>query len=644
MRFRDRRRFRRQISLAQCVLDSLESRRLLSGAPPTPAADSYDASEDVTLIADVSAGVLANDSDPENDDLVAYLDTDVSHGTLTLNPDGSFTYTPDENFNGSDAFTYMVDDGLNLAGPIMVTITVESVNDDPVAEAGGPYTVAEDQTVILSSAGSSDVDGTIDSVVWDLDEDGTFGETGVDALRGAENVANPEFLADNVEGPASFTVTVRVTDNNGGISTDSTTVAVTAVNDNPQAGNDDASVGEDDSVLIDVLADDTGLPDTGETLTITSVTEPEHGTAIIEDNKIRYTPDENYSGGDSFTYTISDGNGGTATAEVTVTVNPVNDKPEVPEVDLIRVKEGQTRTITLPAEDLETPASALVFKILSLPGLGTLIYNGEPVTIDQEITGAPVELTYTLPRSPSEVGATAFTYEVTDTGDGASSAITSEVMTVGLDLIEVGEPKFIFDSVIGAAFIDGTDASDEIVLTVEDGNLTVTVDDVVLDDSAPITSVRSVRVFGLGGNDLIDASAIDRPVYLQGGWGDDTLISGSRRDVLDGRQGDDSLTGGNHHDLLIGSEGLDDLDGGSGRDVLIGGSVPASSTYGSLRTIAQQWANTFRPVSPFSTGEGITDDAEDGLAGGTGADWFIRNLGDVLDRSVFQGDRATTLA
>lgn len=647
MHARHHRRFRRptrpsprHAALAACVLDALEQRRLL--AAPVALPDGYTTDEDTPLVV-AAPGVLSNDLDEDLDPLTAVLNTGPTNGEVVLNADGSFTYTPDDDFNGSDSFTYDASDGTGTT-TATATINVISVNDAPTADAGGPYTVAEDGSILLSSSGSADADGTIASVEWDLDNDAVFGETGVDAVRGAENVASPEFLAGGVEGPDSFTVTVRVTDNDGAQATDTATVNVTAVNDNPLADNDDATVDEDGSVLIDVLADDTDLPETGETLTITGVTDPEHGTAVIESGQVRYTPDVNYNGGDSFTYTISDGNGGASTANVTVTITPVNDAPVVPNVALVRVKEGQSRTITLPAEDTETDATALVFRILSLPGLGVLKYNGVAATVNQEITGSPLNLTYTLDRSATVVSATAFTYEVTDAGDGGDDALTSDVKTVGLDLIDVGEPEFSFDAGSGAAFVYGTEGGDDIVLTVAGGNLRVTVDGVVLSNTTPITSIRSVRVFGLGGNDLIDGAAADRSLFLQGGWGNDTLTGGARRDVLDGRQGNDALAGGNHNDLLAGGDGEDDLTGGAGRDVLIGGAPPAASTYASLRAVAEQWAETLRPVSPFSTGQGITDEEQDELTAGTGADWFIRTLGDVLDRADVQGDRATTLS
>ncbi len=77
---------------------------------PTAAADAYSTAEDTTLTVN-APGVLGDDSDPDHDPLSAVLVSGPSHGTLTLNADGSFTYSPKDNFNGTDSFTYRASDG-----------------------------------------------------------------------------------------------------------------------------------------------------------------------------------------------------------------------------------------------------------------------------------------------------------------------------------------------------------------------------------------------------------------------------------------------------------------------------------------------------------------------------------------------------
>jgi MYXO-CTERM domain-containing protein len=118
---------------------------------PVATADSYTTDEDAAL--SVSApGVLDNDTDADGDSLTAVLQTDVSNGTLTLNVDGSFDYTPDADFNGTDSFTYVANDVTSDSNVVTVTITVTAVNDAPEFIAptpadGDTFTVVEGDTL-----------------------------------------------------------------------------------------------------------------------------------------------------------------------------------------------------------------------------------------------------------------------------------------------------------------------------------------------------------------------------------------------------------------------------------------------------------------------------------------------------------------
>jgi large repetitive protein len=115
----------------------------------------------MTLTVNALAGVLGNDTDPDGDSLLAYLDSSPSSGAVTLNTDGSFVYTPTLNFNGVDTFTYFVVDSGSpqlSSDAATVTITVTPVNDAPVAvddpETSGDYDTPEDtQLTILAANG-----------------------------------------------------------------------------------------------------------------------------------------------------------------------------------------------------------------------------------------------------------------------------------------------------------------------------------------------------------------------------------------------------------------------------------------------------------------------------------------------------------
>jgi len=95
--------------------------------------DAYTVGEDSTLTVDAAAGLLTNDVDADADPLTAALVNAPPYGTVTLQPDGAFSYTPNENFFGSDSFSYRANDGVGNSNVSVVTITVEAVNDAPVA-------------------------------------------------------------------------------------------------------------------------------------------------------------------------------------------------------------------------------------------------------------------------------------------------------------------------------------------------------------------------------------------------------------------------------------------------------------------------------------------------------------------------------
>src|SRR5205085_11305343 len=130
-------------------------------APPSAANETDATAEDTTLLRSGPA-VLANDTDVDGDALTAALVTTTTHGTLSLNANGGFTYTPVLNYNGPDSFTYKANDGVFDSNVATVDITVNAVNDPPVAVSNS-YSTNEDTTLVVAAPGvlgnDSDVDG-----------------------------------------------------------------------------------------------------------------------------------------------------------------------------------------------------------------------------------------------------------------------------------------------------------------------------------------------------------------------------------------------------------------------------------------------------------------------------------------------------
>jgi VCBS repeat-containing protein/parallel beta-helix repeat protein len=190
--------------------------------PPVSVDDSaYAVDEDSSLSVGAASGVLTNDSDVDGNALTAVLGTGPANGTLTLNADGSFTYTPNANFNGSDSFTYRANDGAVDSGLATVTITVNPVNDAPVA-SDDAYSTNEDTALTIAAAGvlsnDSDVDGNALTAVLGtgpangtltLNADGSFTYTPRADFYGTDAFTYQAFDGSASSNIATVTITVN---------------------------------------------------------------------------------------------------------------------------------------------------------------------------------------------------------------------------------------------------------------------------------------------------------------------------------------------------------------------------------------------------------------------------------------------------
>ncbi|MEW6226196.1 MAG: Ig-like domain-containing protein [Chloroflexota bacterium] len=291
--------------------------------PPTANNDATTILEDATT---TTIDVLANDSTaPDTGETLTVTNVGLAgKGTAAIAGDGlSVTYTPNANANGADAFTYTISDGNGGSDTATVSITITAVNDDPTALAD-TLTVAEDSgttsNIDVLGNDSSTPDGPETLTVTAVGG-ASHGTTALHATQGVRYTPAADY-----HGADSFSYTIS--DGNGGSATATVNVAVTSVNDPPAAGTDTPTVAEDSvDNVIGVLANDTGAPDTGEVLSVTAVSQPANGTTTLVAGVVRYTPDPQFAGADTFTYTLSDGNGGTDTGTVNVTVTPANDNP-----------------------------------------------------------------------------------------------------------------------------------------------------------------------------------------------------------------------------------------------------------------------------------------------------------------------------
>ena len=335
---------------------------------PVGVGDSYTIDEDTPLIVD-APGVLLNDSDVEHDSLSAIPITFPSHGALTLNADGGFIYTPAANFNGTDSFTYSANDGLADSAPITVTLTVNPVNDSPVATNDAVTTDEDTAVAIHVLDNDSDVDGDLLTIT----AAGTPAH-GTAAINGDGTVTYTP--AANFNGADGFTYTID--DGHGGVATANVAITVTPVNDQPTAADDAATTLEDTPVTIDVLSNDFDVD--GDVLAIVAVGSAAHGSAVLNPNgTITYTPALNVNGADSFSYTIIDGHGGVATGLVNIAITAVNDAPTAAD-DGYTINEDTPLNVAAPGvlgNDSDVDGDPLTAVLVSGPSHGALTLNSD---------------------------------------------------------------------------------------------------------------------------------------------------------------------------------------------------------------------------------------------------------------------------
>ncbi len=519
------------------------------------------------------------DIDADGDPLAVQPGTyvTVAGGSLVLRAeaDGGFTYTPPENFNGTDSFEYTATDGTGRADTATVTFEF-GPNIAPVAQ-DDTFSTGEDQevsgNVITSYFGEgNDTDLNYGATLSVL-------ERTVTSTQGTtveiDTYGNFTYVPDeNFYGTDSFTYTLS--DGQGGTDSAVATIVVEPINDAPIAQVDEfKDVAEDTHLSGNLFADNGNGADVdpdGDPITVPKwgrTVETEHGGRVViaANGDFTYVPDENFHGTDSFSYMVSDGQHGSdhAEGEVTIEVDPVNDSP-VAANDAFETSYGQTLTGNLLADngagsdydvdgdaltvDSPTPWQTLVVKAKTSEG---------PITIETEQGGQVVlhangDFAYT--PGFGFHGTDSFQYTLVDSQNSSDT---------GTVTIAVAVPK-------GAKV--GTEAGDFLY-----GMF-----------------VNNDTIAGLGGDDVL--SGLTGNDLLLGGAGRDTLLGQAQNDVLVGGSGDDVLDGGTGNDILTGGDGSDVLKGGSG---LFGGNS-GSDTF--VFQAGETGVDTIQDLTP---GEDVID-------------------------------------
>jgi hypothetical protein len=345
----------------------------------------------------VTVEVLDNDSDPEDAPLRVTGATQAANGSTTFD-DTTVTYEANSGFTGEDSFAYTITDGEHTSTARVTVAVSRRPNHPPVAQDDAAETYQDTAKDIDVLGNDTDEDGDA------LTISGLTQPTHGTASGNADGTIRYTPEAGHL-GEDSFTYTIT-----DGRDTATATVRVNVVrrpNRAPTAMADSASTQKNTAVTVSVLTNDSD-PD-GDPLTITGTTDPPHGTAVVNPGgTVTYTPDDDYVGPDSFSYTISDGRGGNSTANVTITVAETLNRAPLAGDDTATTKRNKRVTIHVLRNDSDPDGDSLRVTAATSPRTGT-------VTINRGRT-----ITYT-PQS-GFTGTDSFRYTVDDGKGGTDEA------------------------------------------------------------------------------------------------------------------------------------------------------------------------------------------------------------------------------
>ena len=349
----------------------------------------------------IEIAVLVNDDDPDGDSLVIKSVGAALGGQVRISDD-KLIYTPKANYNGTDVFRYTIEDPDGLVDASTVSVTVNPVNDAPVAKNDASSTAEDKSTTIRVLQNDVDDDGDkLEITSLSTPENGTA------SLEDDAIVYTPKQNFNGVEN-LTYTVSDGATSDSANV-----TIRITAVNDAPSATNDSVAVKEDaDAVTIDVLSNDSD-PDNN-TLSIVEVGDAANGTIAKVDGKLVYKPNTHFNGTERIRYTVSDGDL-TDEGVVTVVVEAVADTPVVVN-DTTSTGEDTAITINVLSNDSDPDSETLTVKEFSTPENGTVVNNNDSVTY--------------IPKTNFS-GTDSFTYVAVDEGGlTASGKVTVQVNAV----------------------------------------------------------------------------------------------------------------------------------------------------------------------------------------------------------------------
>jgi Ca2+-binding RTX toxin-like protein len=584
----------------------------------------------------VLVNILGNDSDVEDGFFPAAsitITTQPASGTVAVQSTGKLLYTPNPDYYGQDSFTYTVtDSGGLVSNKSSVSINVINVNDAPKFIIGSNINFTEDtQTIFNVHDYFYDPDGDALSIV------------SVSALNGTMSFSGEDITYTpnaNYNGVEKLTVTLR--DSFGATIVLKADAMVAPVNDTPVAVNDSFAVLEDTVTRLPILDNDSDIDGGLFASSITNLTPAAHGTLAINplDGSITYTPNANYNGPDSFTYTVTDSGGLVSNiATATINVAAVNDAPVVAAtIPTQSTNAGSLFSYTVPAGTFtDADGDTITYSAKLSDGNvlpAWLTFNPTTRTFSgTSPSGSTSSLTIALTASDGTLSVTHnFALNITSLGING---------TAGNDIINGTSAADVISALAGDDIINGSAGADTI-----DGGTGI--DTMSYTASAAAVTVNLALATAQSGGD----AAGDKLSNIENVIGSafaDTLTALSAGSILIGGAGNDKLNGAGGNDIFIGGTGADTINGGAGIDTIIYATSTSGVTVNLALTTAQSGGEAAGDIisnieniigSVFNdtlTGNGSDNilaagNGNDKLAGGAGNDILIGGAGaDKLD-------------
>ncbi|WP_338553544.1 Ig-like domain-containing protein [Paenibacillus sp. KS-LC4] len=372
-------------------------------------------------------------TDVEGDTLTYSVSQQAVHGTATVNSStGAWEYAPNTNYHGQDVFKIEVSDGNGGTATSTISVTIVNVNAAPTTSDDTATT--DEDTSTTGQVTATDSDG--DTLTYTVSQQAANGTATVDSATGEwEYAPNADYYGQDV-------FKIQVSDGNGGTATSTITVTVTPVNDPPVTSDDTATTNKDENTTGQVTATDVE----GDTLTYSVSQQAAHGTATVNSSTgaWEYAPNANYHGQDVFKIEVSDGNGGTATSTISVTIVNVNAAPTTSD-DTATTDEDTSTTGQVTATDAD--GDTLTYSVSQQGAHGTATvdsatgeweyapnadYNGQDVFKIQisDGNGGTATSTITVTVTPVNDPPTAADDSVTTDED---TAVTGQVLANDVD-------------------------------------------------------------------------------------------------------------------------------------------------------------------------------------------------------------------